>query len=356
MKSTFEIELSLLEEKSELWRKHNEEQSELRRKYYEEENRRIEEEYQRELVKIEEDFQRAAKRMKADFSAKMKAVLRQNSGCNVSEEAAVEPAPAGDKTQPNNDCTRPSNPNKADSSEQHSQTKPLSKKSTVPRSVINGEPEPTSHQRRGKMTKTVSADSPTADSYVSTRSLTSSIHRSNQISAKVPESQPECKTNPVQTMIFVYETSAEQFGLDQVACRVIYQPKMEQYFHHRRRRHRRRRRRHRRKEGNRHQLKTLLFDPGGYCVAAVERVSSTCSVFTTIRFDCSTVLPSRYSLMCRKALRKFDGHKMNMRTFGGLDCYLFHGGECCVQIVVRLVLGETGNTEARLRTTSAGAT
>lgn len=276
----------------------------MRRKYYEEEKRRIEEDYQRELVKIDEEFQRAAQKMKSDFNAERKAVLRQHSGCKVSEEAVVEPAPVNDKTQPKNDCTRASNPNEADSPEQPSQTKPLPKKSTVPRSVINGESESASYQRRGKLTKTTSADAPTADLFVSSLSLTSSIHSSNQMSAK------ECETNSVKTMAFVkcdaYETCAEQIGSGKVACRVLYHPTIKQYFQHSHRRRRHRRRRRRRKQENCRHLKKLLFDPGGHCVVAVERGSLVC-MYLSIRIDCSTVLPSRYYLLCSETLREFDG-------------------------------------------------
>ncbi|XP_062705447.1 uncharacterized protein LOC134287544 [Aedes albopictus] len=230
MESTLR-ELSLLEEKSALWRKHQQEQSELRRKCYEEEQRRIEEEYQRELVKIDEEFRRAAQKMKSDFSAQRRAVLRQHNGDKVSEGTVEEPH-SNDKTQPKNDCSKTSYPKK---------DSPVS----VPQSAISCDEECVAHTKGGEISKIIPADS-TAVSFVSIRSLTSSANRSKRIRrcTRVYENV---------TMVFsecnTYETSAKQNGSDQPA-----------------------RRRRGRKRGDRHQLKTLLFDPGGYCVASVERV------------------------------------------------------------------------------------
>ncbi|XP_062700602.1 uncharacterized protein LOC134284963 [Aedes albopictus] len=272
MESTMR-ELSLLEEKSKLWRKHHEEQKEFWRKYYEEEERRLEEEYQRELVKMEEEFEKAAQKMRADFSAKREAVLRQYDGSNVSEGTAEEPIPKCDKTQPQNDCSKTSCPKKVASS------------SSVQQSVISGDRVCTTHT---KCSKTISADS-TAVSFISTRYLTSSTHSSNRMYTEIPESESKYETEAVETMVFVmcdaYETCAKQNDSDQHA-----------------------RRRRGRMRGDRHQLKTMLFDPGGYCGEAVERVGSIwVYVPTAMCITGGTVLPSRSKMLSSKMLCKFKG-------------------------------------------------
>ncbi|XP_062703448.1 uncharacterized protein LOC134285839 [Aedes albopictus] len=297
MESTMR-ELSLLEEKSKLWRKHHEEQSEMWRKYYEEEQRRIEEEYQQELVKMEEEFEKAAQKMRADFSAKRKAVLRQYYGSKVSEGTVEEPIPIRDKTQPQNDCTKTSCPKKAVSS------------SSVQQSVISGDRVCTSHTKREELTKTAPADFPTAVSFVRAQSPTSPSHRSD-----VAENESEVKTNPAKTMAFaacdVYGCCAKQNCSDVCA-----------------------RRRRDRKRGDRHRLKTLLFDPGGYCVLSSGTSWLDLRVPTAIYIYCSTVPPSRSRLLCSKAFRQSG--RASIKNGPVQECeYLvrhqFHGGECCVQ-------------------------
>ncbi|XP_062707948.1 uncharacterized protein LOC134288150 isoform X2 [Aedes albopictus] len=203
-----EEELSLLEKKNELWRKEYDERVKL-----------MEHRYEQDLAKIDEEFRKAVQKMELDFSARKEAVIRQYSGNTVSKVKVIKPNSPCDDTQPHQDCTRVSNLKTAHSPEQYSQPMLSMKRSAVSKSIVIGDRSP---QKKGKITKTIPADS-----------------------------SPAYKQGQQNTM----SIATREIW---IACRKPH-PTMKQQHRHRRRRRRRRRR----KQGNRNRMKTSLFDPGG---------------------------------------------------------------------------------------------
>ncbi|XP_062698210.1 uncharacterized protein LOC134284048 [Aedes albopictus] len=245
-------ELSLLEEKNKLWRKEHAERV-----------KRMEQYYDQEIANIEEEFKRAVQKLNSDFSAQRKAILRQNSGCEVSNGAMVESIPSSDETQPKKYCTRAVDPKNADSPETSSQTKLLSKPSTVSQSAINGDLESISHQERREITEMLSAGSPTAVSFVSIQSMTSALHKlgKKQIRYSIPKNEiiydRVYDINPRKTTInfvqcFAYGVCVNYDDADQVTDRVPYPMGNEKQCMRGS------------KQSKHHRLKPLLFDPGGY--------------------------------------------------------------------------------------------
>ncbi|XP_062703536.1 uncharacterized protein LOC134285990 [Aedes albopictus] len=228
-------ELSLLEKKNELWRKD-----------YDERVKRMELHYEQDMAKIDEEFRKAVRKMELEFSARKEAVIRQYSGNAVSKGKVIKPIPQSDDAQPQKDCTSVSIP--VGSSEQTSQAMFLLK-SAVSQNIVIGD---RSLQKKGEIIKTTPADS-------------SSAYKQGQ------------NTMPFATRVI------------RVACRKPHPTMKEQHRYRRRRR-----RRHRRwKQGNRHQSKTLLFDPGGYCTVASSGTSQLdLRVCSTIHIHDGMVLPS----------------------------------------------------------------
>ncbi|XP_062715730.1 uncharacterized protein LOC134291674 [Aedes albopictus] len=281
-----EEELSLLEKKNELWRKQ-----------YDERVKIMELRYEQDLAKIDEEFREAVRKMESDFSARKEAVMRQYSGKSDCKVKVIKPNAPCDDTQPQKDCTRVSNPETAQSHEHYSQPMILMKISAVSRNIGIGDRSP---QKRGANTKTIPADS-------------SSAHKQEKQNA-MPIAARKIR----------------------VACRKPH-PTMKEQHRHRRRRRRRRRS----KQCNRHLLKILLFDPGGYHprqayqwvgrIPSVETVDDRLVRLYLPRFASTTVWCCHLKKVhyVRVTLSNSLEFLIKIMQQMNFNCHQFHGGECC---------------------------